>query len=114
MTSTVANGLPDRGSYRLFSGRVFLDWAHRPVLFHRQGCPLCCTVRVTGPNGGKPRHPRDCFNCGPSWERRRPDPCALCGRTAHFRDDDGRPVHKTCLKEALTQALSGGPGRAAA
>lgn len=92
------------GGYRTYAGRVFLDWAHRPMLSHRQGCPLCCTVRVTSP-GGKPRHPRNCSNCGPSWDGRRPDLCALCGHTAHFHGDDGRPVHKTCLEQALTQAL---------
>lgn len=84
--------------YRPFQGRVQLDWHKRPVLRHRVGCVLCCGIRVQG------RHPKNCTNClhyvGP-----RPDPCWSCGKTAHFRDDDGRPTHKVCLELAIAAEL---------
>ena len=45
----------------------------------------------------------------------RPDPCHYCGTTAHFRDDDGHPVHKVCLEQAITtEILAGHEGRFAA
>lgn len=88
--------------------RTGLDWQQRPLLFHPSGCLLCCTVRVTNAGGGSPRHPATCSNCGPSWEHRRPDRCVHCHRTAHFRDDDGRPCHKTCAETAMRGAAAPG------
>ncbi len=90
--------------YRLYQGRIVLDWDKRPVLWHRLGCVLCCRIRVQGRPGSRPRRPKDCANClrytGP-----RPDPCRYCRNTAHFRDDDGQPVHKACHEQAITAAL---------
>jgi hypothetical protein len=94
--------------YRLWQGRVLLDWAKRPMLRHRAGCVLCCDVRITGGPGSPPRHPPACSNCM-TYRGPRPDPCRFCGRTAHFLDDDGRPVHKACLEQAITADLSGEP-----
>ncbi len=78
-----------------------LDWRKRPMLFHPHGCRLCCPVLVTR-GDGREIHPSDCRNCGPAWTGVRPDPCRHCGKTAHFRDDTGLPVHKTCHETALT------------
>lgn len=83
------------------TARVRLDWRTRPVLHHREGCRLCCTLRITKTPGSPPRHPDNCPRCGPSHPRPRPDLCWLCRTTAHLRDDHGRPVHKTCLEHAI-------------
>ncbi|GAA0594841.1 hypothetical protein [Actinomadura livida] len=32
----------------------------------------------------------------------RPRPCHYCHNPAHFTDDAGRPVHKTCHEVAIT------------
>ena len=100
-------------AYDLVGGRA-LDWQRQPMLFHRQGCPLCCDVRVTTGPGQRPSHPENCPQCGPAWDGRRPDPCAYCGRVAHFRDASGRPVHKTCLETALVEVLRRGADTVAA
>jgi hypothetical protein len=85
----------------LHEGRILLNWRDRPTLHHAQGCVLCCTFRIQA--GDRLRHPgEDCPACGRRWEGHRPDPCHICRRTAHFRDDDGRPVHKTCHEIHLT------------
>ena len=78
-------------------------------MIHPQGCLLCCRYRIVPTLGAAPRHPADCPSCG--WCTDLVDPCRLCGRTAHFRDDDGRPVHKTCLEEEITRHLTGGGSR---
>lgn len=91
--------------YVLYQGRILLDWRHEPAVFHPHGCTLCCTLRVTTRPGSPPRHPADCPNCGPRWRGTRPEVCHLCRRIAHFLDDAGRPVHKTCLEQAITAAL---------
>ncbi|MFC6081675.1 hypothetical protein [Sphaerisporangium aureirubrum] len=90
--------------YRLYEGRIQLDWSKRPCLHHRVGCVLCCDVRVTTRPGSHPRHPKDCANCL-TYTGPRPDPCRHCGKTAHFRADDGRPTHKVCQEIAITTAL---------
>lgn len=87
-------------SWWLRDGRVLLDWHARPVLHHTSGCVLCCDVR-----DDKGRHPSGCFNCGPSWNRRRPDLCRWCQRTAHFHDDDQAPAHKTCTEAQIWRRL---------
>ncbi|MEV4383677.1 hypothetical protein [Streptosporangium sp. NPDC049644] len=89
--------------YRLYQGRILLNWHKpaRPVLHHREGCVLCCLIRVTTGPGSPPRHPTNCTNCM-RWTGPRPDPCWSCGKTAHYRTDDGRPTHKTCLEIAIT------------
>jgi hypothetical protein len=92
--------------YRLWNGRLLLNWAKPApdVLHHRTGCVLCCDVRVTTGMGSPPRHPPSCDNCI-SFTGPRPDPCRYCGMTAHVRDDDGRPVHKVCIEHAITAAI---------
>ncbi|MER5322870.1 hypothetical protein [Streptosporangium roseum] len=90
--------------YRLWEGRILLDWSKRPVLHHRTGCVLCCQVRVTTGPGSPPRHPKNCTNCM-TYTGPRPDPCWSCGKTAHCRDDDDRPAHKVCLEQAITAAV---------
>lgn len=91
--------------YRLVHGRILLNWAKpaRPMIHHRTGCILCCDVRVTTAPGSPPRHPANCRNCM-AYRGPRPDPCRYCGVTAHFRDDNGNPVHKVCLEQAITAA----------
>lgn len=98
--------------YLLWQGKLLLDWHDKRPLFHRQGCGLCCTYRVKGIDG-RMRHPggdalsrvKDCPNCGTGWEHRRPDLCRFCRRTAHFQDDAGQPLHKTCLERAILDTL---------
>ncbi|GAA3308615.1 hypothetical protein [Nonomuraea dietziae] len=92
--------------YRLFQGRVLLNWGDPPRRFyrHHEGCVLCCTVRVRSHPGAPLRHPRNCTNCL-AYTGPRPDPCWSCGKTAHHRDDQGRPTHKVCLEVAITVAL---------
>ncbi|MEW9527288.1 hypothetical protein [Microbispora sp. NPDC049125] len=93
--------------YRLHQGRrIVLIWGKpaRPMLRHRTGCVLCCTVRVTAGPGSSPRHPPGCTNCV-RYRGPRPDPCRYCHETAHFRDDDGQPVHKVCHEQAITAAV---------
>ncbi|GAA3158490.1 hypothetical protein GCM10010466_56550 [Planomonospora alba] len=90
--------------YRLINGRIALDWTKRPVLHHRTGCVLCCTIRVTTGPGSPPRHPSTCTNCL-AYTGPRPDPCWSCGKTAHFHTDEGRPTHKACLETALAAAF---------
>ncbi|MDP9848004.1 hypothetical protein [Streptosporangium lutulentum] len=89
--------------YRLWEGRILLDWSKRLVPHHREGCVLCCTVRVTTGPGSPLRHPKNCTNCM-TYPGPRPDPCWSCGTTAHFRDDAGRPTHKVCLETNITAA----------
>ena len=83
----------------LQDGRVGLDWRNQPLLFHSQGCLLCCGVR-----DDHDRHPPNCLNCGPAWDRRRPDPCRYCRHTAHFVYD-GAPVHKACVEAEVWRRL---------
>ncbi|MER5320874.1 hypothetical protein [Streptosporangium roseum] len=90
--------------YWLYEGRILLDWGKRPVLHHREGCVLCCAVRVTAGPGSPPRHPKNCTNCM-TYPGPRPDPCWSCGKTAHFLSDDGRPTHKVCVEHAVTAAV---------
>lgn len=103
----------DGRRYALWQGRLLLDWRHKPVLYHPQGCLLCCPIRVTKASGSRPRHPDPCGNCGFNHpgDRRRPDPCRFCRHTAHLTDTDGRPVHKTCLEDHILAALRTGTGR---
>ncbi|KAB2371122.1 hypothetical protein [Actinomadura montaniterrae] len=86
-------------SYRVWRGRVLLDWSHEPMRYHARGCLLCCTVRVQRRPGSPPRHPDPCDSCGFNRPRTRPpDPCRYCRRTAHLTGPDGRPIHKACLE----------------
>ncbi|MEV0146321.1 MULTISPECIES: hypothetical protein [unclassified Nonomuraea] len=39
------------------------------------------------------------------WRGGRPSPCRLCHRPCLLVDDDGRPVHKVCLEQAITADL---------
>lgn len=48
------------------------------------------------------------------WGGGRRRSCRFCQRPSFLLDDDRRPVHKVCLEEAMTLALSATPeGRAA-
>ncbi len=113
--STAARNAPDiviyQGQrYRLHQGRIVLDWRDRPFRHHRQGCLLCCTVRVASRPGAPLRHPADCANCGPGWRGTRPDPCQTCGKTAHHLAPNGQPTHKVCFELAVTaQVLTTAP-----
>lgn len=102
-------------SYLLWQGKLLLNWRDRRPLWHSEGCRLCCTFRVEGidkqlrhPGGDALSGMDDCPKCGTTWDHRRPDLCHLCGRTAHFRDDAGQPVHKTCLEQAILSTLLDG------
>lgn len=85
-------------AYWLREGRVLLDWRRRSTIHHPTGCVLCCDIRDK--NG---RHPKTCTNCL-YYRGRRPDPCALCHRTAHLVED-GRPVHKDCAERYVWRLL---------
>ncbi|GIH27938.1 hypothetical protein Aph01nite_62480 [Acrocarpospora phusangensis] len=92
--------------YRPWNGHIYLSWEKQPFLRHRQGCLLCCTVRVASRPGAPLRHPADCGNCGPRWRGTRPDLCQTCGKTAHhLAPTNGRPTHKWCFELAVTAQL---------
>jgi len=97
----------DGRRYRLFRGRIVLDWHDRPVRFHPTGCLLCCAYRVVPKAGAAPTHPDPCPNCG--WNTRQIDACRFCGRTAHLSDSEDRPVHKACLEADITRRVTGAP-----
>ncbi|KAB2347539.1 hypothetical protein F8566_19740 [Actinomadura rudentiformis] len=42
------------------------------------------------------------------WGGGRRLPCVHCGHGAFYRDETGRPCHKTCAEAALTRAGGGG------
>ncbi|QFY08066.1 hypothetical protein GBF35_16500 [Nonomuraea phyllanthi] len=48
------------------------------------------------------------------WGGGRRRPCRLCRRLCFLLDDDGRPVHKVCLEQALTDAMPATAERRAA
>lgn len=75
--------------YALFNGRIILNWHGRKsgVTFHKKDCRICCTWSAD------------------SHLRPHPTPCHICGLTSHLKDDDGRPVHKTCLEDQITRKI---------
>jgi hypothetical protein len=81
-------------AYQVWSGGVVLNWRDKKVLFHLQGCQLCCKNHD---------HNGNCANCGPRYSGPRPDRCRVCGKTAHFTHDGG-PIHKACLEQAILAA----------
>lgn len=43
------------------------------------------------------------------WGGGRRRPCRFCGRLSFLLDDDGKPVHKVCLEQAIAAALTAQP-----
>jgi hypothetical protein len=36
------------------------------------------------------------------WNRGRRQPCRICGKPSFLLDDAGRPTHKRCIEEAVS------------
>lgn len=47
------------------------------------------------------------------WGGGRRRPCRFCRRLCFLLDNDGQPVHKVCLEQAMTAALAENERRAA-
>jgi hypothetical protein len=98
----------------MWNGQILVDWRNVSMIRHTSGCLLCCNNRIRR-SDGRLKHPDPCPQCGYGDPNHvGPDRCRLCSFTAHFRDEQGRPVHKTCFEQEIAEQAARREGGQAA